>query len=249
MISSKQNALIKLIKSLSDKKNRDNLSLYLAEGVKTVSEAVETGQKIYALIYTEKALNLLPSKVFSAALRAEIVSDEVFKCVSGEVSPQGALAALYKPETRLPSSDYSVFLDGVSDPANVGAIIRTAAAAGYCDVYLTEDCADAFNPKSVRASMSGIFRVNLIKGEREKLINSIKIPVAVADMNGKNVFSLKNENPVCLVIGNEGNGVSEILKRRADITISIPMAGGMESLNAAVSAGILMYNLKNFQER
>lgn len=244
MISSKSNALIKTVKSLSDKKNRDELSLYVAEGVKTVSEAAQTRQKFYALIYTEKAEKLLPPSVFSCAQRAEKVTDEVFKSISGEVAPKGALAVLYKPAAKSPTLNYSVFLDGVADPANVGAIIRTAAASGYDDIYYTNDCADPFNPKSVRASMGGIFRVNLIAGEREELIKSVKMPVAVADMNGENVFSLKNKKPVCLVIGNEGNGVSETVEKRADITVSIPMENGMESLNAAVSAGILMYELK-----
>lgn len=244
MIVSRQNALIKTIRSLSDKKNRDLLSLYVAEGIKTVTEALRTGQRFFALIYTDKAESVLDREVFSAAEKCEKVSDDVFSYVSGEVSPQGALAVLYKPETSLRSDGYSVFLDGVSDPANVGAIIRTAAAAGYNDVYLTDDCADAFNPKAVRASMSGIFRVNVIKGKREELIKSVKVPIVVADMKGENVFSVKNEDPVCIVIGNEGNGVSNTLKQKAAKTVSIPMAGGMESLNAAVSAGILMYNLK-----
>lgn len=244
MISSKNNALIKTVKSLSDKKNRDELSLYVAEGVKTVLEAAKTRQKFYALIYTEKAEKLLPPSVFSCAQRAEKVTDEVFKSISGEVTPQGALAVLYKPAVKAPSLGYSVFLDGVGDPANVGAVIRTAAAAGFNDIYYTSDCADPFNPKAVRASMSGIFRVNLITGEREELIKSVKIPVAVADMGGENVFSIKNGKPLCLVIGNEGNGVSETVEKRADFTVSIPMESGMESLNAAVSAGILMYELK-----
>lgn len=245
MITSRQNALIKFIRSLSDKKNRDEFSLYVAEGIKTVAEAGKTGQKIYALIFTEKAEKFLPPEIKIAAERVEQVDESVFSSVSGEVSPQGVLAVLYKQQTLPQSDGYSVFLDGVADPANVGAIIRTAAAAGYRDVFMTDDCADIYNPKAVRASMSGVFRVNIIKGAREKLINSVKIPIAVADMKGENVFTYKGKSPVCLVIGNEGNGVSETVKRRADITLCIPMSGGMESLNAAVSAGILMYNLKN----
>lgn len=244
MIVSRQNALIKLIKSLSDKKNRDELSLYVAEGIKTVTEAVITGQKFYAVVFTAKVKPNLPCEVFSVAERTEETTEEVFSYISGEVSPQGALAVLYKPETVKESGGYSVFLDGVSDPANVGAIIRTAAAAGYKDVYMTVDSADAFNPKAVRASMSGIFRISVIKGERNELIKKVKVPLVVADMKGEDVFSFNSTGPVCIVIGNEGNGVSETVKKNATKTVSIPMENGMESLNAAVSAGILMYNLK-----
>ena len=244
MIVSRQNALVKLVKSLSDKKNRDALSLYVAEGVKTVEDAIEKSQRIETLICSEKRYPLLPQKFFTAAAKTEVFSNELFEYVSGETTPQGVIALITKPAPALPKNSYSVFLDGVSDPANVGAIIRTAAAAGYNDVFITSDCADAFGPKAVRASMGGIFRVNVITGEREKLLDKVFVPLVVADMGGENVFLTDIPSPICLAIGNEGNGVSERVKSRANKTVAIPMGNGMESLNAAVSAGILMYNLK-----
>lgn len=241
MITSRQNALVKFVRSMSDKKNRDENSIFVVEGIKTVKEVLSSGLEIYALLMTEKAEKSLQSET---PLKAEIVSEEIFSYVSGEVSPQGALALVKKPESRPYSKGNSVFLDGVADPSNVGAIIRSAAAAGFNDVFLTDDSADPYGAKAVRASMSGIFRVNVIVGERETLIKSLSSPVIVADMNGENVFGLKVDAPFCLCIGNEGRGVSDELKKRADITVSIPMENGMESLNAAVSAGILMYQLK-----
>lgn len=239
MITSRQNAFIKEIRSLSDKKNRDELNLYIAEGVKLVSEAISTGQTVKAIVGTAKGL----SQVETVGLKVEEVSEDVFKSISGEVTPQGVLAVIEKPMANCSAKGSCVFLDGVKDPANVGAVIRTAAASGYGTVYLCET-ADPYGPKAVRASMSGVFKVNLVNVTREEFVKINRLPIVIADMNGENVFDCKIKGDVCIVIGNEGKGVSEFMKGKADKIVSIPMENGMESLNASVSAGILMYALK-----
>ena len=243
MITSKQNEFVKKIRSLADKKNRDKFGIYLAEGVKPVREAFLSGQKVVALLGTEKGYNLLGD--FSSP-KNEILSEDVFKSISSEVSPQGIIAVIEKPINTLKDcSSSSILLDGVSDPANVGAIIRTAAASGYNTVYITEDSADPYSPKSVRASMSGVFRVEIISAKREELLKVISKPMLIADMDGQNLFETKIQGDYCLVIGNEGNGVSNLVRKSASIFVSIPMQNGVESLNASVSAGIIMYHLKN----
>ncbi len=240
MITSRQNALVKEIRSLADKKHRDALGRFVAEGVKTVREALLTNQKILYIVGTANGL----ANFDALSVRVEEVSREVFEYISGEVSPQGILAVIEKPTLPLARPNGScVFLDGVSDPSNVGAIIRTAVAAGYKDVYLASS-ADPFNSKCVRASMSGVFRANLYIGDRELLSKVIHLPIVVADMYGENAFTAKVGDEICLVVGNEANGVSEFMRAKAAYTVKIPMENGMESLNAAVSAGILMYSLK-----
>ncbi len=240
MIVSRQNAFIKQIRSLSDKKYRDALNLYVAEGVKTVNEAIRSEQKIYAIVGTERGLSQVDRNVF----RTETVSEDVFKSISGEISPQGVLAVIEKSENVFFAPDSScLLLDGVSDPSNVGAIIRTAAACGYNRIYLA-DTADPYGPKAVRASMSGIFKVKLYRVGREEFVKANALPIVIADMDGENVFETQTDGAVCIVVGNEGNGVSEFMKSHADKTVSIPMQNGMESLNASVSAGIIMYALK-----
>ncbi len=240
MITSKQNALVKEIRSLSDKKFRDSLNLYVVESVKTVKEVLSLNLSVKVVVATEKGLTALgfsPEKL-------ELVSDDIFKHISAETTPQGVLAVVEKPQNLIqPPKDNCLLLDGVSDPSNVGAILRTAVASGYSEVYMTSECADAYSPKAVRASMSGAFRVKIMRGDLSELLAVINLPIVVADMNGENVFNAKIDGKFCLVIGNEGRGVSPELKKQADKTISIPMLGGMESLNAGVSAGILMYNL------
>ena len=242
MITSKQNSFIKEIRSLSDKKFRDKLNLYVATGAKLVNEAIYLSLPIYAIVGTERGLK----EIIKTDKRIETVSEEVFSSISQEVTPQGVIAVIEKPENQLVSIDGScLLLDGVSDPLNVGAIIRTAAASGYNSVYMTEDCADPFSPKSVRASMSGVFRVKIIRDDRQSLLQVISKPIIVADMNGEDIYSTSVDGDFCLVIGNEGHGVSSEIESRAHKIVSIPMQNGVESLNAAVSAGLLMYGLKN----
>ncbi len=241
MITSKQNPLIKQIRSLADKKFRDRLGQYVVESVKLVKEALSLNLPVIAVVGTERALEGLALD----GVRVESVSQEVFEYITTEVSPQGVLAVIEKPENKIIStSNSAILLDGVADPANVGAIIRTAVAFGYETVYMTEDSADPFSPKAVRASMSGIFRVKIVRASREELLFNLNLPVIVADMNGENLFDFECPKEFCLIIGNEGHGVSKEFRERADKTVSIPMKNGMESLNAAVSAGVLMYTLK-----
>ena len=237
MIESRSNALIKRIRSLKDKKRRDIEGVYVAEGIKSVKEAFFSGCDIEVAVGTKKALE----QAEMDGIRCERVSEDVFKSISGEVSPQGLLCVIKKPRLNLaPPSGKCVFLDGVSDPANVGAIIRTAAAAGFNDVYAA-DSADVYNPKSVRASMGGIFKVRIYEGTRENLLKTVNLPVVAADMGGESAFSAVVPEKFCLAIGNEANGISAAVKNSAYKIISIPMLNGMESLNAAVSAGVLMY--------
>ena len=242
MISSTQNTLIKEIRSLKDKKFRDKLGVFVLEGIKLVKEAIALNLSIREIVCTENTC----SQVLPCDYKVEIVSEQVFKSISEEVSPQGVLAIVYKPSCVVEKPKGScLLLDGVSDPANVGAIIRTAAASGYNYVYLTPSCADAYSQKAVRSSMSGIFRVKVMRAELNDILGVIDFPLVVADMNGQNVFNLNLDKDICLIIGNEANGVSDFLKEKAELTVKIPMQNGVESLNAAVSAGIIMYALKN----
>lgn len=245
MIISRQNSLIKKIRALSSKKGRDNFGEYIVESVKAVKEVLSSNHSVSLIVATEKGLAYLNG--CEKEVKVELVSEDVFNSITTEVTPQGVMAIVKKPEYKIGAFKEScLFLDGVSDPANVGAILRTAASSGYNQIYLA-DCADPFNPKSVRASMGGLFKVNLIFGKREELLSLITLPIIVADMKGENAFKFGNnfKDNFCLVIGNEANGVSELLKNSATYTVSIPMQNGMESLNAAVSAGILMYAIKS----
>lgn len=244
VITSRNNPFVRHILSLREKKFRREAGEFVVEGVKQVNEALAGGCGVKAVVCAES---------FAEAGRFEgavLVSDGVFEKLSGEVTPQGVLALLAIPElTPRPPQGKALLLDGVSDPGNMGAILRTANAAGYADVYL-RGCVDPFSPKSVRAAMSGLFFLRLHAGEDAQLADCLAgVPLLCADMGGEDVFSFSPPPNFCLVIGNEANGVSKEVRARCAHTVRIPMRESCESLNAAVSAGILMYELQYARER
>lgn len=239
--SSKQNSLIKKIASLKDKKGRREHGLYITEGVKTVNEAVKSNQDILYIVGVEKRL----LEIVSSSAEIITVTEEVFSYLSDETTPQGVLAVIKTPSFKVQAPmGNALILDGVSDPGNMGTIIRTAAAAGYKDVYLI-NCTDPYAPKAVRSSMSGIFFVNIYKGDYDEVFSALDgYAILAADMKGENLFEYTPPKNYAIAIGNEANGLSMEVKSKAFKTLSIPMSENSESLNAAVAASLMMYNLK-----
>lgn len=239
IIVSKNNPLVKELAALKEKKFREKSGSFLVEGEKMVRECAGSGLKIRRLIVREDY------RGDTYGLETVTLGVDAFKAVCDEKTPQGVAAEVEIPCYALRAPEKScLLLDGVSDPANVGAIVRTAVAAGYTELYCI-DCADPYSPKSVRASMSGVFFAKIMRGGRGKVLSALKdVPLIAADMTGENVFAFNPPNIFALCIGNEGNGLSEEVSSRAAYTVKIPMESHTESLNAAVSAGILMYQLK-----
>ena len=241
ILTSRNNPLIKETAALKEKKGRKEQGFFLVEGVKMVSECKRSGLEIGRTFVSESYRGETDEN-------AICVSDEVFAFLSDEKTPQGILCSVRIPKPSLcPPKESCLLLDGVSDPGNMGAIIRTANAAGYGEIYLV-GCTDPYSPKSVRASMSGIFFVNLYTGTRKEILSALSgLPILAADMDGENIFSFSPPAKYVLAIGNEANGISEEVFKAAEYTIKIPMQASQESLNAAVSAGIAMYVLKREQ--
>lgn len=238
IISSKQNSLIKdIAKLLSDKKYRVAAGQYVVEGIKPVRECIAAGCAVEKILCTESYTEEFPD--------AQLVSEGVFNALSTEKAPQGVMAVVKLPkfETIAPTGS-CLLLDRLQDPGNLGTIIRTANAAGYNEIYLV-NCTDPYSPKAVRASMSGIFFVKLYFGSENEIFKALHgVPLICADMDGENIFDFAPPEKFCLCIGNEGSGLSESVMRAADYKVRIPMKETCESLNAAVSAGIAMYQLK-----
>ena len=239
IILSRQNPLVKELASLKEKKGRRRTGTFLVEGHKMVREAVASGMDVVRLILREDYAG------GTYGLPAVRLGRVAFAAVCDEKTPQGIAAEVAIPLRSVqPPQGRCLLLDGLQDPANVGAIIRTAVAAGYEDVYLA-GCADPFSPKSVRASMSGVFFARIMQGTQEEILSAIAgMSVIAADMGGEDVFSYVAPEMFCLAVGSEGSGLSALVRSRADVTVRIPMDARTESLNAAVSAGILMYALR-----
>ena len=218
IILSRRNPLVKELASLKEKKGRRERGTFLVEGVKMVREAVAAGLEVVRLIVRED----YAGETYS--LPAVTLGADVFAAVSDEKTPQGIAAEVVIPAHAVqPPKGRCLFLDGLQDPSNVGAIVRTAVAAGYGELYLA-GCADPFSPKSVRASMSGVFFARIMQGTREEIFSALEgVPVLAADMGGQNAFSFLPPEKFCLAIGSEGNGLSQETRTRADFTVRIPM--------------------------
>ncbi len=239
IIVSKNNPIVKELSALKEKKGRKHTNSFLVEGEKMVRECANSGLKIRRIVLRED----YSGEKYSFPVVT--LGKDAFRAVCDTATPQAIAAEVELPHDPLCKPEKScLLLDGVSDPANVGAIIRTANAAGYRELYLA-DCADPFSPKCVRASMSGVFHVKIMQGSREKVLSVLgDIPLIAADMRGENVFSFVPPPKFVLAVGNEGNGLSDEVRERATHTVRIPMESTAESLNVAVSAGIIMYALR-----
>lgn len=238
IITSKSNQLIKdIIKLQSDKKFRTAQKAYVVEGIKPVKECISAGGNIIKIVCTEELGSFFDD--------AQIVSESVFNAISSEKAPQGVLAIVRLPENIIqPPKRSCILLDRLQDPGNLGTIIRTANAAGYSEIYAI-NCTDAYSPKAVRASMSGIFFVNVYIGNFDEILSVLDgVPLISADMSGEDIFGFVPPEKFCLCIGNEGGGLSKQIKEKSQYNVKIPMQETCESLNAAVSAGIAMYQLK-----
>ncbi|MBE5752840.1 MAG: RNA methyltransferase [Clostridiales bacterium] len=240
ILTSKNNPLIKETAGLKEKKNRRELGAFLVEGVKMARECLKSGLEIEKIFVAENfnGENFDESKTV-------VVSQDVLRYLSDEKTPQGVVCRVKIPVEKLEKPQgRCLLLDGIADPGNMGAIIRTANAAGYKEVYLTKECTDPYSPKSVRASMSGIFFTKIYMATREEILSVFDgVEIFVADMNGENVFNFVPPEKFALVIGNEANGISEQVFKLATRTLKIPMQSTQESLNASVAAGISMYLL------
>jgi len=272
IIRSKSNGLIvNLAKIGSDKKYRDADRMYAAEGVKLFCEAVKFDSGVKKALVCEdfvSAINANPGLAYvaDALAKAEaggaeiiIVSTDAFMKVSGEKSPQGIIAFIEynekKHSRRLSDGELTeigvveliMMLESVRDPSNLGAIMRCACALGYSGLILTGNCADIYNPKTLRASMGAVFKLKTItfdaaadaavsvkKSQRRLIAARLD---DTAHEAARDFFRRSD----CVVIGNEGHGISDELAALCDASVYIPITANTESLNAASASSILMW--------
>ena len=243
-ITSLKNAKVTTWKSLKDRKGRKETGCFLVEGRKMVEEALASAFSIDAiLVDADRAAEFsLPRHIPVFTMPSHVLA-----AVCDTKTPQGIAAVVRMADVQLTGSRL-VAMDGVQDPGNVGTIIRTADAAGFDGVILSTQCADVFSPKVLRATMGSIFRMGIrvtddLPGVLAQMVKE-GASVLSSQLDGEPFYqhSPLNERFV-LVIGSEGNGVTDEVKAVATHKVKLPMRGGAESLNAAVAAGIMMYEL------
>lgn len=243
-LTSLKNPKVQAWRSLKDKKGREEQQAFLVEGARMVQEALSSSFTVLALLLRE---DYIPGFALPGSVPAYVLPAHVFQAVCDTKTPQG-IAAVLKRQSRPASGSRLLALDGVQDPGNVGTIIRTADAAGFDGVLFSPDCADLFAPKVLRSTMGSVFRLGFsFPSSLPDALEELKkngFSVISSQLDGDPFYDRKNvADSFVLVIGNEGNGISEAVKAAATHRLCLPMRGGAESLNAAVAAGIMMYDL------
>ncbi len=271
IITSSKNGKIKNITALlKSKKERDEQGVFVIEGLRIYKDTLNTAPQYLESVFVSESFIKEKDNRGEALLTGTsdikditVVKDSVFDSISQTVTPQGVMCIVRKPEYSL--SEDGVFisengvmidngkgqrkllvLENIQDPGNLGTMLRTAEAAGMSGIIMNRGCADIYNPKIIRSTMGSIFRVPFIYsddllGTINKLQNN-EINVFAAYLHGGIPYTEADYGKnYALMIGNEGNGLTEEAAAIADKRIYIPMSGQIESLNAAIAAAILMF--------
>lgn len=252
MITSTSNPQVKKLLQLQSKsKARNEEKVFLVEGVRMFLEVPEKDvEKVYIseTLYNRKKLELKLER-FSY----EILADNVFKYVSDTKTPQGILCVVRQKEYILDEllqteNPHFVVLDNLQDPGNLGTIVRTAEGAGVTAVLMSRDTVDIYNPKTIRSTMGSIFRMPFLYVEDlTELLREFRkrgIFSYAAHLQGRQSYDKEDYTKgTAILIGNEGNGLRDKVTENADILVQIPMCGKVESLNAAIAASVLMFEV------
>ena len=266
ILTSRQNATVKWVASLHDKKGRRASRAFIAEGEKLTFEAAEAGLPITHVFVSDKRIDSLSTRIsaaFSSAAYADTevitVTEEVFEKISTEKAPQGIISVIkhldffkeldiiYKEDFFLKDDERAIALCSVRDPGNIGSVIRSAVAFGAQHIVLSADTADVYNSKTVRSAMGALFKVKVT------VVRDFASFISAAQANGRNVYAAElSDNAVALdqikalptdifIIGNEGHGIPVEISSVCNNSVYIPISSNTESLNASVAAAIFMW--------
>ncbi len=256
MITSLQNEQVKHVVALHKNKGRSESEEYLVEGKRFVKEAFSRQAQVKKIYYvtTGELTNLVEQAIF-LGIPVQEVSEDVMRKMAATEEPQGILAIIEKTypgwENIITAKNTIILvLDNIQDPGNLGTILRTALAADVRQIILTSGTVDLYNPKVMRSSMGSIFSQKILTDKKpQEIVNFFRqnrYTLAISSMEGNSIYSelASTYYPLALVIGNEAIGVSDYFVKQADIKYSIPMFNQVESLNAAMAAGIFLYELR-----
>lgn len=269
IINSRQNKNVVRLMKLADRRTRETERVFRFDGVKLLCEAIKNGLTLDSVFVKASAVERVSSlmeRLYGYTLndvkcRILLVSDELFDKISEENSPEGVITVAeyidkFHKSYIIEEGNISdalcggvLILESVRDPQNVGAVIRSAAALGISCIAMSEDCADIYNPRTVRAAMGTLFTIPIIRVDdlpgyvsllREK---GCKVYAAALDSTAVALGSFQMEKGTCVAVGNEGHGLSDALISACDGKLYIPMKAGTESLNAAVAAALIMWEM------
>jgi len=250
-ITSRNNEQIKAVVRLKESKERNRTGLFFIEGIHLAEEYLRHCGLPLRVYFTNKACDMYSG--FLSAFPEDIktlVSDSVFEKMTTESSPQGILCVCNRLlfDRQYPDHGSVLFLESLRDTGNLGTVIRTAVSLGVEGIVLSPDCADIFNSKTLRASMGAVFAANIyIPSSFSEAVNNAKkygkVYAAALYENSLTLGEFKINKGDSFIIGNEGKGISEEIKKLADASVIIPMTGKTESLNAAAAASIIIWEM------
>ncbi|HZX59317.1 MAG TPA: RNA methyltransferase [Mucilaginibacter sp.] len=232
---------LNLLKSLQHKKFRRERGFFLAEGHKSIAEFVNSAYSIEAVYHT----SAFDSKVLKLSQKINLCEISVtdLEKISSLKTPQDAIAQIRIPEWPLLQQNdlkvrFSLVLDGIQDPGNMGTIIRIADWFGIVHIICSEDTVDIYNPKVVQASMGSLARVMVHYTDLSQFLTEIKLPVYGALLDGENIYETNFGNEGLLLMGNEGNGIRPEIQKLITKAVTIPRIGKAESLNVAIATAL-----------
>jgi TrmH family RNA methyltransferase len=238
---------ISLLTSLQHKKFRREHGFFLVEGYKSVIEFISSGYQVDSIYHTPaiapKMLNL------SRKINFQEISMKDIEKISTLKTPQDVIGLIKIPiwatlNYNSLKQKFSLVLDSIQDPGNMGTIIRTADWFGITDIICSEDTVDVYNPKVVQATMGSLARVNVHYANLEEVLPHAGLPIFGAMLDGENIYNSNFGTEGLLIMGNEGNGISPAIERLITTKITIPRAGKAESLNVAIATAILCSEIK-----
>lgn len=260
IIKSKDNDKIKYTKSLLKTKGRNKEKKFIIEGYRILTLALECDAKLEYVFINEDFEKKQDHKALLEELENKNIkiyktSNKIFSEMVDTENTQGILAVLGYKERDLVNNinqddKFVLILDRIQDPGNMGTIIRTADSAGVDAIILLKGCVDIYNPKVIRSTMGSIFDMNVIHATQEEALRILKLKkfdIVSSYLDTNNYYNTVEYNyKTALVIGNEANGINEELVSKSDVLVKIPIYGKAESLNAAISSAILMYEIKKY---
>lgn len=260
MITAKDNDKVKYTKSLLKSKNRNKESKFIIEGYRILTLAIECNAKIDYVFINEDFEKKTEYVQFLEILKSKNINtykttNKIFNELVDTESTQGILGVVKFNQRTIQENlkdehRFVVILDRIQDPGNMGTIIRTADAAGVDAIIALKGCVDIYNPKVIRSTMGSIFDMNIIHATQEEAVRLLKLKnfdIVSSYLNTNNYYDKVEYNyKTALVIGNEANGINDELVSKSDVLVKIPIYGKAESLNAAISSAILMYEIKKY---
>lgn len=245
-----RNPAVQRLRELQKPRARREAGLFIADSVKMVGEALSLSLCRTLVVEAQRAQEYAAwiARAGEAGCEVLLVTGNVMEALSETKTPQGMLCTVaIPPQPQALSGSRIVALDGVQDPGNVGTILRTADAAGFDGALLGAGCADLYGAKTLRSTMGSVFRVPVRRTEALAAeLEAMKrrgYAVVATELGGEDFYAHCPHERCVLVIGSEGKGVSQAVREAATHHLALPMRGGAESLNAAVAAGIMIYEM------